>query len=141
MCKLPSAAPGTWYSLITLLPTFSFAFPNLILSGSLSRKYPFGNFRRFPFLALHETSSFPSHGSHSQRCAEQMSWCETAPGRQPGNVCRQSSEGLTFLPALPARTRLWRLKAPTRFASCTFLSPQMLMPVLLSHGTRLRMGG
>lgn len=47
-------------------------------------------------------------------------------------------QGLTFLPALPPDTWLWRLKAPTLPASCVFLSPRMLracVPV-----SRLQMG-
>lgn len=96
--KLPSTASGTRYSIHTTLPsTFSVASPTPVLSGSLSHKYPFGNFQHFPVLDLHKTSSFPSHSSSSQRLVEQMSWCETAPRRRPVNVCRQSSTGADLL--------------------------------------------
>lgn len=92
--ELPSTASGTRYLIhTTFLSTFSIASPTPVLSGSLSHKYPFGNFQHFPFLDLHKTSSFPSHSSNSQRLVEQMSWCETAPRRRPMNVCWQSSIG------------------------------------------------
>lgn len=38
----------------------------------------------------------------------------------------KEAQGLTFLPALPPCSRLWRLKASTPSAYCVFLSPQML---------------
>lgn len=51
-------------------------------------------------------------------------------------------QGLTFLPALPPGTRLWRWKVPTPWAYCVFLSPRYYWgPVCLFQGTRLQMGG
>lgn len=51
----------------------------------------------------------------------------------------KAAQGLTFLPALPL-CGLWRLKAPTPSAHCAFLPLRGWGPVLLSYGTRLRMG-